>query len=222
MSRRVLAISAHPDDETLGCGGTLLRHRAAGDEVSWLIVTAPWTPLFDEAWIARRQTEIEAVAAAYGMVSVHRLDLPTTRLDGLPLTEVMTPMEKAIDAVDPDLVYVVHRGDVHSDHRVVFDAAVAVLKPFRRRRQATIHAYECPSSTNLAPPSADRAFLPQVYCDISGEIERKLEILALYESEVLPAPHPRSLEAVRALARYRGSAVAVDHAEAFMVVRALW
>jgi N-acetylglucosamine malate deacetylase 1 len=222
MTRRILAISAHPDDETLGCGGTLLKHVDQGDEIHWLIVTAPWEPLFDSQWLARRQDEIKAVAEAYGMTSTTCLDLPVTKIDALALGEIIEPMRGAIETIDPDIVYLVHRGDVHSDHRVTFDAAIAVLKPFRAGARTSIYSYECTSSTNMSPPFPQNAFIPQAYGDISGYLERKLEILSLYETEIFEPPHPRSLNAARALAQYRGASVSVDAAEAFCVIRELW
>jgi len=222
MSRRILAISAHPDDETLGCGGMLLKHSDQGDEIHWLIVTAPWAPLFDSAWQARRSREIEAVATAYGMASTNCLDLPVTKIDALALGEIIELMRTAIEAVDPDVVYLVHRGDVHSDHRVTFDAAIAVLKPFRSGARTSIYSYECTSSTNMAPPFPQNAFIPQAYGEITNYLERKLEILSLYDTEIYDPPHPRSLDAVRALAHYRGASVSVTAAEAFSVIRELW
>ena len=221
MTKRVLVIGAHADDETLGCGGTLLKHRAQGDEVHWLIATAMWEPMFDSARIARRESEIDAVSRAFGMTKVNCLKLPTARLDSTSLAEVIEPMRESIAASRPDIVYLVHHGDVHGDHRVTFDAAVAALKPFRSERVSAIYGYECASSTNLAPPT-NAPFVPQAYSDITAFIERKLDILALYENEIFDAPHPRSLDAVRALARYRGTSVSVDYAEAFTVVREVW
>ena len=222
MTSRILAISAHPDDETLGCGGTLLKHADQGDEIHWLIVTAPWEPLFDSQSLVRRQGEIKLVAEAYGMTSTNCLDLPVTKIDALALGEIIEPMRAAIEAVDPDIVYLVHRGDVHSDHRVTFDAAIAVLKPFRAGARTSIYSYECTSSTNMAPPFPQNAFIPQAFGNISGYLERKLEILSLYETEIFEPPHPRSLDAVRALAQYRGASVSVTAAEAFCVIRELW
>lgn len=222
MSRCVVALSAHPDDETLGCGGALLKHAAQGDRLAWVIATAMWRPMFDERSIDQRRKTIDAVAFAYGMDTVRPLGFPTTRLDTLPLGDVVARLREALSEIDPDIIYLVHRGDVHSDHRVLFQAAIAAAKPFRRARPTSIYSFECPSSTEAAAPAPDLAFVPQVYCDISAHIERKLDILSLYEDELCEAPHPRSLEAVRALARWRGAAACVDYAEAFMTVRAFW
>ena len=222
MSARVLVISAHPDDETLGCGGTLLRHGEAGDDLHWLVLTAPWEPMFEPEWISRRKREVGQVSEAYGMASVRELGLPTARLDTLPSAELIDPIRELATLLQPDIVYVVHGGDVHSDHRAAFSATVSALKPFRSSRTASIYSYECTSSTNMSAPSIQNAFVPQMYVDISGQMERKLGILELYETEIFDPPHPRSLAAVDALARYRGATVSVQHAEAFAVIRHIW
>jgi len=219
---RVLVVSAHADDETLGCGGTLIKHRASGDEIHWLLVTSPQRPLFDERFIARRTAQIDAVAEAYGMASVKVAGLPAAGLDTMPLADVIALVGDAIAANAPDRIYVVHRDDVHTDHRVVFDAVWAASKPFNAARAVDIYAYETISSTNLAAPGAGVPFIATAYCDVCAQFDRKLDILRLYDTELKPAPHPRSLEAVEALARYRGSAVGTSHAEAFVVVRASW
>ena len=222
VTRSILAISAHPDDETLGCGGGLLRHQSLGDELHWLVVTDPWPPMFEKDWIKQRELEIEAVAKAYGMSSCHRAGLQATKLDSVSLGAVIQSIRRVLDEVQPDIIYVVHRGDVHSDHRVTFDATIAATKPFRSKRSTSIFSYECPSSTNMAAPLVGNVFLPQVYCDVSNFIEQKLEILSIYESEVFPPPHPRSLDAVRALARYRGSTISADYAESYSLIRDVW
>lgn len=153
------------------------------------------------------------------METVSELGLPSTRLDSMSLGAIIEPMREVILRIAPDIVYLVHGGDIHSDHRQTFDAAMAVLKPFKSLRPITIYCYECSSSTNVAAPLARYSFLPQVYCDISEFVERKLEILSIFETEIFPPPHPRSLDAVRALARYRGTTVSVDYAEAYMLIR---
>src|ERR1700704_3686329 len=121
---KILAIAPHPDDETLGCGGALLRHRAEKDVLHWLIVTQAHAPQSSARLIARKAKEVERVAKAYGMRSVRKLGLPTTRLDGTPMAELIDRLREGIEAVRPDIVYLVHGGDVHTDHHVVFTAAL--------------------------------------------------------------------------------------------------
>ena len=218
---RVLAISAHPDDETLGCGGTLLKHRDAGDCIFWVIATQPHEPGWDPETIERKAAEVERVAEVYGVKELFRLGFPAARLDVVPLEELMTAIGDVMSGVAPDTVYVVHGGDVHTDHQAVFGASMSVLKPFRMDRLGVsrVLAYESLSSTDAAPPMRDRAFVPQVFSDISDHIDRKVEIMKMYETEVQCGTLPRTASAIRALARYRGATIGVECAEAFALMR---
>jgi len=218
---RVLAIAPHPDDETLGCGGALLKHQANGDAISWLIVTKGHEPQWSKETLDQKEQEISDVRRAYGFEDLFRLGLPTVRLDTVPLDEVIIQMREAIAAAKPDVVYVNHSGDVHSDHRAVFEATMSVLKPFYSARHGVkrVVSYEIQSSTDAMPPSLPRSFVPNVFTDITKFIDRKLEIMSLYRTELQDYPLPRSLDSMRALARYRGSTIGTEYAESFMLVR---
>ena len=217
---RVLVIAPHPDDETLGCGGTLLKHVAAGDSVSWIIVTKAYEPRWPREVIDRREQEIEKVSAAYGFAKRFRLTFPAARLDTVPLEELLKSINEIVAEVKPDWIYTVHTGDIHSDHRIVFEATMSAVKSFNNGVQRLL-SYETISSTDAMPSSTATVFLPNVYCDITPFIERKLEIMSLYQGEVHPYPLPRALESIRALARFRGATVATEYAEAFMLLREL-
>lgn len=219
MSERVLVIGAHADDEVLGCGGALLKHRAAGDTTGWLLGTFPAAPLFDDAYIARRRKDLVAVKEAFGMSYLRELGHAAAGLDRVPFGDLIADCAAAVAEFKPDIVYVVHRNDVHSDHRYLHDAAWAALKPLRGRTARRVLAYETLSSTNLAVPAQATAFVPQAYCDITDYLDRKVAIFGIYETETQKFPSPRSLEAIVALARYRGSAVHFAAAEAFAVLR---
>jgi len=220
-SMKVLAIAPHPDDETLGCGATLLKHKAAGDSLSWLIATTDYEPQWSKELQATKEAEINTVAAAYGFDRVTRLKFPTVKLDTIPLDEMIGAIRDAIAEAQPDCVYVNHWGDVHSDHRVVFEATMSVLKPFYSLRHGVkrVLSYEILSSTDSMPPIAARSFVPNVFSDVSHHIERKLEIMSLYATEVQPYPLPRAAESIRALARYRGATIGAEYAEAFALMR---
>ena len=215
---RVLAVSVHPDDETLGAGGTLLRHRAEGDELHWCVVTAAHEPQWTRETIDAKSAEVDCVAEAYGMASLHRLGLPAAHLDTVPQNDLMGRLGAVVAEVRPEVVYTVHAGDVNSDHGAAFAALLAVLKPFHMRRLGVrrVLSWETLSSTEAA---ATPTFAPTVFTDVSATLERKLEIMALFESEVQPEPLPRSPSAIRALARFRGATIAVEYAEAFVLVR---
>ena len=220
---RVLAISAHPDDETLGCGGTLLKHGANGDEIFWLIATQAYEPQWSAECIECKAVEVGKVAEAYGIKRCFKLGLPTVRLDTIPQNDLIEKIREVISEAKPEVVYLIHCGDVHTDHQVLFTATMSVLKPFYMARYGVrrVLSYETLSSTDAAPPHPNSAFVPNVFSDITPHIERKLEIMALYETENQPDPMPRSLSAIRALARYRGATIGTEYAEAFMLVREL-
>lgn len=218
---RVLAISVHPDDETLGCGGTLLRHQADGDALSWLVVTQAYEPTWSADVIARKSAEVERAASAYAFERVFRLGFPTARLDTVPQNDLIAPLRDAISDVRPEVVYVVHGGDVHTDHGVVFTATMSVLKPFYMSRLGVrrILCYETLSSTDAAPILPGRQFLPVVYRDISSFIDQKIDIMSFYQTECQADPMPRGPASIRALARHRGATIGVDFAEVFMLIR---
>jgi LmbE family N-acetylglucosaminyl deacetylase len=220
----ILVICAHPDDETLGCGGTMLKHREQGDTLYWLIVTQAHEPQWSKAVIERKTQEVERVAAAYGIQQYFRLGFPTIRLDTVSPADLMSAMRDVIAQVTPQSVYLVHGGDVHSDHHAVFGAAMSVLKPFYMAQLGVqrILSYETLSSTEAAPPHHTRAFIPTVYSDITRYLERKIEIMGLYESEAQPDLLPRGTSSIRALARYRGATIGVEYAEAFVLVREIF
>ena len=218
-----LVVAVHPDDETLGCGGTMLKRIAGGTPVSLAIVTAPFAPMWSKEVIERKAKEVEAVAGAYGVASLHRLGFPSTRLDTVPRGEVIAALRDVVDAVNPDVVYVTHPGDAHAEHGIVFEAVVSVLRAFRMGSSGPrrLVAYETLSSTDAGAQLPEKLFTPQVFIDVSPHIDQKVEIMSLYESEAQGDPGPRGPSAIRALARMRGATVGVDYAEAFTLVREL-
>jgi LmbE family N-acetylglucosaminyl deacetylase len=216
----VLVIAAHADDETLGCGGTLLQHRRREDAMDWLIASSPWEPRWQAEEIERKAADVQRVANAYRIREVVELGHRSGELELVPVRELMSGIERAVLKTRPEIVYLVHPGDVHTDHGAVFTAVMSVLKPFRMAHLGVrrILAYETLSSSDAA---ARPSFAPTVFVDISGELEEKLRVMALYRSELQPEPLPRSVSSIRALARHRGATVAVEYAESFVLVREL-
>lgn len=221
MSYNVLAIAVHPDDETLGCGATLLKCVEKGVPIHWLLVTAAADSSYSAEHIEQQRRQVQAVEKAYPFAQLHWLKLPTTRLETLPLNQVVNALREVVEQVRPEVIYLPHRGDVHSDHRVVHDAAMAVTKSFYMRQYGIrrILACEILSETDAAYPTAGCAFLPNVYVDVSDTFERKLEIFSLFKSEQHSGFLPRNESALRAQARVRGAAIGVEYAEAFMLMR---
>ncbi len=215
----VLAIAPHPDDETLGCGGALLRHRAQGDETHWLIVTALTPRLGDAARISRREREIAAVAEVYGFVSTITLGFETTALDHVPVGDLVASIAETVDRLRAETVYLPHPGDAHSDHRAVFQAGIGATKCFRHPSVKRVLTYETLSETNFGLDPLALSFRPTTYAPIGPWLDRKVEIMKLYEGETGEHPFPRSERAVRAQATLRGSECGAEAAEAFMLIK---
>jgi N-acetylglucosamine malate deacetylase 1 len=218
---RILVNAVHPDDETLGCGGTILKHSMRGDAVSWMVITQASAPNWPAAEVEEKRAEIERVAARYQVKSFHWPGFPSTGLDSVPQRQIVDAVAGVIAEVDPEILYLINRGDVHTDHGVVFQATMAACKPFRTHIKRML-AYETISSTDAAPQLPERAFLPTVFSDITPHLEEKLVIMNEYRTEVQPYPLPRSPESIRALARVRGATIGVEYAEAFMLLREVW
>ena len=217
---KVLFISVHPDDETLGCGGTILKHKANGDELYWLILTkADKTIGFKEEFMIKRKAEIKAVSNLYGFKEIFRSDFITTKLHAIDFNLLIDSISKVINGVKPEAIYMNNRTDIHTDHQIAAKAILSCTKSFRYPFIKKILMYECISETEMAPPFSENMFIPNVYSDISNYIDKKVEIMKLYESEVQNPPLPRSEKNIRALARFRGASCGVDYAEAFMLVR---
>ena len=220
MTRRVMVVAVHPDDETLGCGGALLRHIQAGDEVHWLLVTAMSEEGgFSAGQVARRRHVAARVAEAYPFAAVHELGLPPTKVDQCPPGDLVPALAQVFRQEGPHVLYLPFLHDAHSDHRAVFAAAYSCTKSFRLPALRKILMMETPSETEFAPAIPGRAFTPNVFVDISPFLERKLEIMKLYDTELGPPPFPRSLENVEALSVFRGASSGFMHAEAFMLLR---
>lgn len=221
MRKNVVVVAPHPDDETLGCGGTLFRHKDAGDAVHWIIATsAEQFESFSKRQKKQRIALINKVARIYAFKSVVELGLPTTKLDQIPMANLVEPFRNAFAAIKPHTVYLPFHGDVHSDHARVFEASVSALKWFRCPGVSRVLSYETLSETEQQLfDHGNAGFNPNVFIDISLSLQRKLAVLAEFRSELRPFPFPRSKKAVRALAEFRGAAAGYSAAEAFVLLR---
>ncbi|RWX02381.1 PIG-L deacetylase family protein [Flavobacterium cerinum] len=218
--KNVIVISAHPDDETLGAGGTILKHVANGDNVYWLIVTNVFENQgFSKERVESRQDEIREVEKLLGITKTYLLDYPTMTLSSSSLIKMVPEISTVFSKVQPEIIYTLNRSDAHSDHRVIFDAVMACTKSFRYPFIKQILMYECISETEFAPALAEKAFLPNYFVDITDYLDRKNEIMKVFESEIAEHPFPRSLENIRALAHFRGASVGVKYAEAFQLLK---
>lgn len=216
----ILVVAVHPDDETLGCGGTILKHLENGDQLYWMITTKADESLgFNKEFIKKREKQIQDVSKKYGFKNSYELGYLTTRLHTVDFSDLISSISNVINEVKPEVVYMNNRSDIHTDHQVVAKALMSCTKSFRYPFIKKILMYECISETEIAPSLPENIFIPNVYSDITNFIDKKIDIMNIYESEVQQLPLPRSLDNIKALARYRGASCGVGYAEAFMLVR---
>ena len=225
---RVLVVAAHPDDEVLGCGGTIARHADAGDQVHVLIVAEGATSRQqqrDRSQVSGELSDLEIAAQQAGSIlgaqGVELLDLPDNRLDSLDRLDLIKQVEERIARHQPEVVYVHHAGDVNVDHRRLHEAVVTACRPTPGHPVRRLLSFEVASSSEWQPPGSAPAFQPNWFVDISDQWQRKREALVAYASEMRPWPHARSLEALEHLVRWRGAQVGVEAAEAFCLLRQL-
>lgn len=217
--KKVLIVAVHPDDETLGGGGTILKHKENGDQVFWLIITKANqkitnVPNFEFI----QQDYVNRVVKEYDFNGWKQLDFLTTSLDQYPLGDIINKISDYINTIEPEIIYLHHFADVHSDHRVTFDAVYSCTKNFRYPFIERIMLFETLSETEFAPAIRNNAFVPNVFNDITPFMEKKLRIMELFTTEQMPEPFPRALSSIRSLGRYRGSRIGVEYAEAFMLL----
>ncbi|ELS34322.1 MULTISPECIES: PIG-L deacetylase family protein [Pseudanabaena] len=222
----ILVVAAHPDDEVLGCGGAIAKHIQQGDKVHILILAEGVTSRKSERNRDDFQAELSAleivankVSHLLGVSSLSMHDFPDNRMDSCELLDIVKFIEKSIEQYQPQIIYTHHSGDVNIDHRCIHQAVVTACRPIPNHPVHTLLFFEIPSSTEWQTPSSAVPFTPNWFVDISETLVLKLEALEAYESEMRSYPHPRSLEAVEYLARWRGATIGVKAAEAFMLGR---
>ena len=216
----VLVVAVHPDDETLGCGGTLLRHKADGDEIHWLIATdIKESEGFSVSAIKKRNKEIKKTEDLYGFTSVNKLNLSTAKVDTYSMGELVSKISHVFNTVKPNIIYLPFKGDVHSDHKYIFDAAYSCTKNFRYPFIKKIYMMETLSETEFSLSTKEDSFVSNVFVDISEFMDKKIELMNIYESEIGEHPFPRSERNIRALATYRGATSGCEYAESFMLIK---
>ncbi len=220
MTKKIIIVAPHPDDETLGCGGTLLRHKAEGDEIHWLIMTTITEQAgFNKERIESRKKEIDAVAKKYQFCSVYQTQFVATTLDMVANSDLIKEVSGFFNKVKPDTVYLPFRNDVHSDHAAVFDAAASCTKSFRYPFIRRVLVYETLSETEFSIQPDGSGFKPNLWVDISLYLEEKIKIMQMYKGEIGEHPFPRSERNIRALATLRGATAGVNEAEAFISIK---
>jgi len=217
---KILVIAVHPDDETLGCGGTLLKHKANGDEIHWLIATdIKELEGFEKTTVEKRGEEIDKVKELFRFSSVNRLGLSTTKIDEYSMSDLISKISSIINKVKPNIIYLPFKSDVHSDHKYIFDAAYSCTKTFRYPFIKKIYMMETLSETEFAPSTKEDSFVPNVFIDISNYMDKKIEIMKVFENEIGEHPFPRSERNIRALGTLRGATCGCDYAESFVLLK---
>jgi LmbE family N-acetylglucosaminyl deacetylase len=212
---KVLVVAVHPDDETLGCGGTLLKHKENNDQINWLICTDLNK---QNAHYEKREQEIKEVSRLYNFNSIHKLGLETTKVDEYQTGEIINKISNIINELKPNIIYLPFKNDVHSDHRKIFEAAYSCTKSFRYPFIKKIYMMETLSETEFVC-SQNENFIPTVFSDITKYFSKKLEIMKIYESELEEYPFPRSLENIEAIAKFRGCTSNCKYAESFVLLK---
>lgn len=225
MKKRILIVAAHPDDEILGCGGTISRLVKKGHEAFTLILGEGITSRDEKRDREKRNNElgqlrkdIEAANKMIGVKKVYIYDFPDNRFDEMPLLDIVKTVEKVKKEVAPDMIFTHHGGDLNIDHRITFHAVLTACRPLKGERAREIYSFEVPSSTEW-PPDSSRYFMPNYYIDVSESLNEKTGAMKKYRSEIRDFPHPRSEKAIEILARSRGISVGLECAEAFMLIR---
>lgn len=221
---KILIIAPHPDDEVLGCGGIIAKNAAKGNDVYVVIVTNAYVgapEMFTEKGTEKVRIEARNSHQFLGVKETLFLDFPAPRLDTIPSYKLSIALLEIINKLKIDTLYIPHRGDIHKDHRVTFEAALVAARPINNCPVNTIYAYETVSETEWAAPFGDDVFIPTVFEDITPYIEKKKKAFTYFTAQERKFPHPRSLQNLEYLSKLRGATVGFNNAEAFMLVRSL-
>ena len=221
----ILVFAPHPDDEVLGCGGTIARHVAEGGSVFVCIVTRGKPPVYNHSKEILESTphdlveEIEAAHKVLGVKKTFYLQFPAVMLETVPRYELNNAISGLISDLKPDVIYVPHFGDMQKDHTITSEAVMVAARPKGDHVVRSVYSYEALSETEWNIPRSSYAFMPNTFIDVTDFMGKKIEAMGCYKSQLSSFPNPRSIEAMEALAKYRGSTMGAKAAEAFMLIR---
>lgn len=227
MSKLILVIVAHPDDEVLGCGGTIAKHARRGDEVHCLVLGEGITSRYNQqGWasldeLKQLKSEAKQAADILGIKRVFFRDFPDNRFDTVPLLKIVKAIEEVKQELKPDIIYTHHQGDLNIDHQITFKAVLTACRPMKNEGVREIYSFEIPSSTEWNSPDAGTYFTPNVFVDISETFSKKIDAMKAYKGESREYPHPRSPEALEIIAKRWGVSVGRELVEAFKLIRRL-
>ena len=226
MNKKVLVVAAHPDDEVLGVGGTILCHAKDGDIIHIMIMAEGITSRSEKRDVegasdelAKLHSKCKKVSESLGAEKLIMCKFPDNRMDGVELLDVVKEIEKEVDSFEPEIVYTHHAGDVNVDHTITHNAVITACRSLPGCSVKTILFFETLSSTEWQMQTSDKIFYPNWFVDITDTFEEKQKVLHMYESEMRAFPHTRSYKAIENLAHLRGCTVGTEYAEAFMLGR---
>lgn len=217
--KKILIIAPHPDDEILGCGGTIIRSIKEGHEVYVCIVTKGCLPLFDVESVNIVRKECIECHKKIGIKDTFFLDYPASMLEEIHRFELNASILNIIKKVQPDEIFIPHYGDMQKDHQIVAEACMVALRPKYSFTPKCIYSYETLSETGWNIPNVQNDFVPNYFVDISNVLKDKIEAFKFYKSQLSMFPNPRSQESIEILAKYRGTMMNLKAAEAFEVIR---
>lgn len=211
----ILVFAPHNDDETIGVGGTIAKYARAGHKV----VVCEVTRGINEAALKKIRDEAREAHKVLGVAETVFLDLPGLDLHLTPTRVKSAPYLDAVKKYNPDIAFIPHHGDLHSDHASCADSCMVALRPMNAPNLKALYAYETLSESEWNVPDGAHAFIPNTWCDITDTLDVKLKAMECYASQLRQFPHPRSIEAIESLAKVRGSTVCMERAEAFILLR---
>ncbi len=228
MSKKILVVAAHPDDEVLGCGGTVAKLSKEGYECYTLILGEGKTSrgnLSDDtsfkSELAILSKEITKANEALGVKKVFTAQFPDNRFDSVSLLDIVKEVERIKGKVQPDIIFTHHVGDLNVDHQVTAKAVITATRPMKGETVRDIYAFEVPSSTEWNSFAKETVFVPNIFFNITDTVDTKLKSMDMYKSELREYPHPRSLQHIKELARTNGTKVGLDYSENFSLIRSI-
>ncbi len=217
--KNILVIAPHPDDEVLGCGATMAKLSMAGHSVYVLVASRGSARIYNQDKVEAVRLEALKAHQLLGVKQTFFLEFPAPELDTVPLADISRSIAELIVKLKIEVLYLPHRGDIHNDHRVVFNAALVAARPVGNYTVKEIYTYETLSETEWAPPYESEAFIPTCFVDVTGYLDLKCVAFQCFKSQLKEFPNPRSVKGLTVLANLRGSTVGFQFAEAFQVIR---
>ncbi len=224
--QKILIIAAHPDDEVLGCGGTIAKYAKRGDRIYCLFLGKGKASRFEGRKLGTIKTEqlilekeVGKAAKILGISEVIFKDFPDQKYDTVPFLEIIKAIEQIKEKIKPEIVFTHHQGDLNLDHQITFKAVLTACRPLKGETVKKIYSFEVSSATEWGSPKGKTYFMPNVFVDVSHTFNKKIDALKAYKTEIRNYPHPRSSRGLEIIARRWGTVVGRELVEAFELVR---